>query len=486
MDMVRRIGGFLLSWSSVWSLQAQSVTGDRYLYPERLHADLELLRNAVHEAHPDPYRYHTKAELNALIDAVRDSIERPLDIVEFHHYVTTVLKAVGDSHCRAEWPKDHLQRQQTTAMLIPLRIRILPDGIYLEEELKGFRSIPLGSRILSINGHAMEEVVRTMMATVVTDGANRTYAERMVERDFPQLYHDFVEQPNSFLVKYTTPDKLPGEQVVFGMTGTEIDRTRKPVGASLLPWGSTWDPERGVVWVTMRTLDVDSLGRAAQRPDRFLQGVLSEANRNKARTLVIDLRGASGGELAMAELVFASIAKTPFRMLNDMIVRSISPPASRPGHEVPTDFYASTNSRYRVGAQGTYRVPETDERLAEHLPMTGAFQGKVYVICDGATRDAAAYVVMMARRERRARVVGEETGTNAFGSTGGAEWVVTAPGSGMRFHIPLLKYVPAGRGEGPMDRGEQPNHQAYQAPFGLAKGYDSIKASLLELISELE
>ena len=118
--------------------------------------------------------------------------------------------------------------------------------------------------------------------------------------------------------------------------------------------------------------------------------------------------------------------------------------------------------------------------------MGRAFQGKVYVICDGLTRDAASYVVMMARRNRRARIVGEETGSNAFGSTGGAEWVVTGTGSGMRFHIPLLKYVPAGRGEGPMDRGEQPDHPAYQVPRGLAKGYDSIKASLLELISELE
>jgi hypothetical protein len=483
--MVRWIG-ILFATCLVIAASAQSVVGDRHLYPERLHTDIEMLRNALHEAHPDPYRYHTRSELDALIDAVRDSITVPMDIVEFQRKVSTVLKAVGDSHCYAEWPPEFAARLRSVAWLLPLQIRILPDGVYIEEELKGFRSIPLGSRLEKINGRPIDEIVSTLAATVVTDGANQTYAFRVVEREFPQLYHLYIEQPGSFLVSYRTPEKEYGNQVVFAMTGAEIQQTRKPNGASLLPWGSTWDPERSVVWITMRTLDVDSLGRAGQRPDRFLQGVLAEAKRNKARTMVIDLRGADGGELAMAELVFASIAKTPFRLLNDMIVRSVSPPETRPAYQVPSDFYASANARFLVGGQGVYRVPVSDDRLAEHLPMDRAFQGKVYILCDGRTRDAAAYVVMVARRQRRARIVGEETGTNAFGSTGGAEWIVTGTGSGMRFHIPLLKYVPAGRGEGPMDRGEQPNHPAYQVPDGLARGYDSIRASLLELISELE
>jgi hypothetical protein len=225
---------------------------------------------------------------------------------------------------------------------------------------------------------------------------------------------------------------------------------------------------------------------ASQRPDRFLQAILSEAQKNKARTLVIDVRGAGGRELAMAELVFSAIAKTPFKVLDDMYVRSIAPPVQRPSVLIPEEHYASANSRFLRSSQGTYRLPETDSRLAEHEPMQRAFQGKVYVVCDGYTRDAAAAFVMMARRSRRARVVGEETGSNAFGFTGGPEWLITARTSGLRFHIPLMKYIPAGRGEGPVDRGEQPNHQAYQTPGAVATGRDHIRMSLLEMIRELE
>ena len=456
------------------------------LYPERLHQDIELLRTTIHEAHPDPYRYHTKAELDKVIDAVRNAIQRPMGIVDFQEALSPIFKAIGDSNCRPTWPQEFADRLWKEGLLIPIQVRILPEGLFLEDELKGFRSIPIGSRILSINERPVEQILERLMATVGADGANRTYAERMVEREFAQRYYTYVEQAETFRVGYITPAKVVEQQTLFALTGADIARTRKPMGASLLPWGARWEPGSGVLWVTMRTLDPDSLLRADQRPERFIEALLDDVRKNEAKTLVLDLRGAGGSDLAMVEVVFRAVAKAPFQVLDDMVVRSIAPPEERASHLVPVDFYASSDIGFLPGTQGSYRLPHNDPRLAEHGPMDNAFQGKVYIVCDGMTRDAAAAVVMLARRTNRARVVGEETGSNAHGFTGGAEWVVTAPNSGLKFHVPLLKYIPAGHGQGPMDRGEQPHHQAFEEPGALAKGRDSIKDSLLELIRELQ
>jgi len=460
---------------------------DKTLYPERLRDDLELLRTAIHEAHPDPYRYHTKAELDVIIDQVRDSIQLPMSVVDFERRLMPVFKGVGDAHCRPEWPAIVQNALYREAVLLPLQVKILPDGVFVEEELKGFRTIPVGSRILEINGRPIEKVVEQLLTTVVTDGANKTYAERMLEREFNVRYHLYVDQASTFKVVYVGPDRLRGEGTVFGMTGEQIASTRKPKGTSLLPWRTTWYADDDVLWLELRTLDPDSLTKAGQRPDRFLQAMLTEAQKNKARTLVVDLRGAGGRELSMAELVYSAIAKTPYKVLDGMVVRSIAPPRSRTAFTIPEEHYANTNARYLLaGKGGDYRLPETDTRLAEQVPHSKAFTGKVYVICDGYTRDAAAALVMMVRRNKRGRVVGEETGSNAFGFTGGPQWTVTGPTSGLRFHVPLLKYVPAGRGEGPTDRGEQPNHPAYQTTAGLTRGQDGIRIALLEMIKELE
>ena len=201
--------------------------------------------------------------------------------------------------------------------------------------------------------------------------------------------------------------------------------------------------------------------------------------------MVIDLRGAGGRDMAMAGLVHSAIAKAPFKVLDELVVRSIAPPQARASHIIPEEFYASTHARWSTAVQGSYRLPVNDERLAEQGPMPNAFQGKVYLVCDGRTRDAAAVLAMLAGRTQRARTIGEELGSNAFGFSGGPEWLVTAPNSGLRFHIPLLKYVPAGRGEGPVDRGEQPDHEVYRSSDGLVRGKDSIRAALLEMIREL-
>ncbi len=484
---MRRVSAFLLWSACCWTTVGWSQSYlDRTLYPERLHEDVELLRSAIHEAHPDPYRYHTHAELDALFDRVRDSIQLPMSLVEFEQALKPVFKGVGDAHCRPEWPASMVDALEREAMLLPLQVKVLPEGVFVEEELKGFRSIPVGSRITAINGRPIEVVMDRLMGTVVGDGANRTYAERVVEREFNVRYHLYVEQTTTYRVAYRSPDKKLGEQVVFGMTNSEITNTRKPKGASMLSWGSTVYPESGVLWLNLHTLELEGLNLGGQRPDRFLQATLNEAHREKVRTLVIDVRGAGGRELSMAELVYSAIAKTPFKVLDAMVVRSIAPPKARVTHAIPESFYASNNARLLLAGKGDYRIPDTDPRLSLHEPMGKSFAGKVYVVCDGYTRDAAAALVMMVRREHRGRVVGEEVGSNAFGFTGGPEWLITAPASGLRFHVPLLKYVPAGRGEGPSDRGEQPNHLAYPTPSGIARGQDQLRSSLLEMIQELE
>lgn len=465
---------------------AQKLGSSQDLYPERLRLDIELLRSAIHEAHPDPYRYWTRPELDALIDSVAASIVRPMSIVEFDRTLVTILNAVGDSHCYVEWPREYADHLRTDALLLPLQVRLLPDGLFIEGELKGFRSIPVGSRITAINDRPAEEIIERLLASVVTDGANRTFAERMVEREFPMRYNTFIEQVPSFRITYSAPDKVEHTSTLFALTGTEIGHTRKPAGTALLPWAARWEPGSNTMWVSMSTLDPDSMARAGQRADKFIDAMLAEARKNKAKTMVIDLRGAGGKELGLAEQVFAAVAKEPFKVLDDMMVRSIVEPERRSSHTVPVEFYASASDRLLIASQGAYRFPENDPRLAEYVPDAKAFQGKLYVICDGGTVDAAAAFVMMAKRTGRARIVGEETGSNAHAFTGGAQWLVTLPNSGLVLHVPLLKYVPAGRVTGPMDRGEQPHHRAYQQPGAMARGRDSIKDSLLEMIHELQ
>lgn len=468
---------------AVSALAQGSNTGGPF-YPEKLHSDLEVLRDVLHRAHPDPYRYATQAGLDRAFDEVRDSITVPMDRQAFLNALMPVFHLVGDAHCYPDLPATQRGRIEQELPVIPIKVSILNEGLYVEEELKGFRSLPLGVRILSINGHSAEHILQRLGRMITVDGANTTLRVRRLEKEFPWLYRRYIDASSSFTVRYQMTDGSEAEQKVFAMTGEEMARTRKPDGAGLNSWRVFWDQDSEALWVTLRTLDLDTLAAAGIRPDRFLAAMLKDARRNKARSVVFDLRGAGGRDLAAAELVFASVAKAPFRVVQSMTVRSIDP-ALGPLAGLPADHLSMVLDQFVPGPNGVSHLRPDDTRLVPLQPMAKAFQGKVYVVCDGMTRDAGAALVMLAKRTGRARVVGEEVGSNALSFTGGRALTTVLPHSGIELHVPLMRYVPDGMPSGPMDHGERPHHEVEQQPWGIAKGRDTIREALLEMIREL-
>jgi len=466
---------------------AQPRFGGPAIYPEKLHEDLEVLRGLVHQAHPDPYRYTTRAELDRLFDAVRDSIRVPIRTDEFQAMLLPVFRRIGDANLFPELDLPTYRSLMNTTAVLPLRVRVIDGELFVDEELKGFRSLAVGSRINAINGIPSPRILERVREFVCADGANESLRWKLVERDFPWLLLRAFGYSSSFRMDLELPTGGGAQETLFAITGEEIERSRKPVTEVLFPWSSVWDAETATLWVTMRTLDKDVIENSGQSVERFLGDMLKELKDGKARNLVLDLRDAGGRELGMAELVFATISKEPFRVVQGMSVRSASPPDGYTFIDPQPEHYASVNAHYLPhDANGTSYLRPDDDRLEFMEPDPRAFDGKVYVVCDGGTRDAAAALVMLAKRQARARVIGEETGTNAYSFTGGRELTVTAPNSGVRLRIPLVRYLPEGQPLGPMDRGELPNNPVQQRPMDIAKGRDTVKRALLGTIKELQ
>ena len=59
-------------------LTAQDDPQAKVNYPEDLREDFSIIRQTFEQAHPDPYRYLSKAELDRLFDAVAASFTGPL------------------------------------------------------------------------------------------------------------------------------------------------------------------------------------------------------------------------------------------------------------------------------------------------------------------------------------------------------------------------------------------------------------------------
>lgn len=459
-------------------LMAQPPVADRPIYPEKLHEDLEILRTTLHEAHPDPYRFVSAAGLDRAFAQVQEEVAVTLVPSAFREALTPVFQALGDPRCTATLPG------QTTngTPLIPLQVRIADGALYVDQELKGFRSLPPGAKITAINGHSASKILQLINAQVVAEGANTTLRHAIIGREFPQLFHRYVEQAAVFMVRYINAEGNEDEQRVAGLTQAEMNLSRQTARLPL------WSHERVLngraMWFTARSLDRDSLAAAGLRPDRYLDALLKEMRAAGTEILVVDVRGAAGRDLAMAETVFAAFADMPFRAVKEVSTRLVRPLTHQAHTDPLTDHLAAVRSRFITDPNGVARMKDSEPPLQHTPPMRAPFAGKVYVVCDGMTRDAGAALVMMARRNGRARVIGEEVGTNAASFTGGRELRLTLPNSGVRVTIPLMRYVPEGMADD-AEHGERPHHAVPARPGDGAQGRDTVRESLLWLLSEM-
>lgn len=466
--------------------QGQQGALDRVHYKDALREDLEVILQTLDQAHPDPYRYHGRQEVVKLQEAIIADLDPGLTAEQFIRETLPIFRAVGDAGTFLALPKALDAAYESDLPLIPLKVAVIDGHLYLDEELKGFRSLPPGCEILSINGHGTEELLERMRGLMVADGKNRTLLDRRIEQDFPRLYRRAFGEARRFEVVYVEADASRASQEVMAMTKEQMHQTYRRKGVALKPWRFQELPAISTGWLTLATLEREELEEARVVPDRFLNDVARVLRRSQFRNLVIDVRGAGGSDVGMAEQVFALIAQERFRVVSGMSIRSGEIPGSYRYAKPNPEFFAAIGGMYQPELNGRRELKANDPRLLMVPPSAKAFEGKVYVVANGLTTGAGAAFMMMAKRTGRARTVGEEVGSNSTSFCGGRTLEVTLPHTGCVLHVPLTRYVPEGTGDGPADRGEMPIYPVRQRIEDLAEGGDTVRRSLLMLIAEMQ
>lgn len=476
-------GGAFLAIPGLW---AQDGPQAGVIYPEALREDLSIIRQMVEQAHPDPYRYRSKTELDRLFDEVEGTFTAPLTAEGFIAATLPAFKAIADAGTLLTPPAPVADAFAHSEPLIPFTVAVIDGRLFLDEEMKGFRSLPSGCELLRINNLSAAELLAKLRGAQVPEGAGTTLLDRRIEREFPVYYRRYVGLAEKFDVTYRTSDGAESEKEIFALTRDEMRRTYTPKGRDHQPWRMEELPAIRTAWLTLGTMDNDELQQQRVNTERFLNNAMDALRKGGITTLVIDVRGAGGGDLGLAEQLFALIALAPYRVVSSISIRSGQvPDPYRYAAPVP-EFYASVEDMFMPEQKGRRELKPGDPRLELLQPMSKAFQGKVYVVCDGLTTGAGAAFVMMAKRSGRASTVGEETGSNAASFSGGQVLDVTLPRTGCILHVPLKRYVPDGTPDGPLDRGELPRHRVTQRPEAVARGADTVREGLVDLITEMQ
>lgn len=473
------VGSILVMGASL--VQAQGTDPEWRLYPEQMRSDLALLWNDLRQEHPDPFRYTGREQLQRLVDTAWMHMATPMGTEAWLAELMPLLRAVGDAGTQVLPPDDLTGWYRLRSPLLPMRVAVIGDRLYVDEELKGFRSLPPGCELIAVNGMPAKDILQRLRAGLVPEGANTTRQDRTIEQDFPVLFRRFIGRSGRFLVAYRDGEGRIGEQTLMAINGEQIAKFRSDVAQGSMPWRLVQDVAFRSAWFTLSTMDPAVLASERIAPGKFLDHARELLHRSDIRTLVLDLRGAGGGDPDLAAQVFSLVAREPFRAVSAISIGAGVLPADAVADLA--ESMAPTGEGWLPAANGRRMLRGDDPRLIWQLPRRDAFHGKVYVLCDGSTTEAAASLAMLIKRSGRGRAVGEETGSNAASWCGGGEREVQLPATGCRLRMPVHRYVPEGPVTGPADHGEMPDHGVERRPEDVATGKDGVR-NTVELVIE--
>jgi hypothetical protein len=437
---------------------------DKELSPREMKEDFDLFRNVLEKAHPGLYEYHSKEEINNLLDSIRLSITQDLTKREFFNRLTLIADRIGCAHTSVYLSDNDINSLSRKRFFFPLSL------IYVENKLcvnATNEDLPLGSILVSVNKIPVEKILTNLLPYHTTDGFIKRAKYKKAAENFGYYYYLFYGAQENFTVQYRTTLGAPLKETTLLAVSykklMEKNTNQYYYDANDYDYDLQINDTLGVAFMSIRTFDFSSASRDKVFTN-FMHNSFRLLNTNPSvKNLVIDLRENNGGNYKNCFLLYSYLTNKRFREFDTAWIKFKTVPYAayttddfRGGEWdavesiIDKDFTKDSASRFYLGAdKNEWWQPDHDR-----------FTGHVYLVTNPSVSSAAAYFAALLYNEGRATIVGEETEGGYYKHNGFhlLEYELPNTHIGFSFSIANVKHALPGPFNEPMGRGVIPNH----------------------------
>ena len=401
--------------------------------PEELEQDFAQLKRILEQYHPLLHAFADKAAFERICKKQGARFIQPMTMEEFYRTAIPVVESVGCGHTNLWMPEGWLSQSLNT--YFPLKLRFIGNEAYI---LQKNAKIPMGSRILSINGVRMPEIRDRIISAISADGYNRNYKLRRMEMMFPFQFAKQFGTDDQFIVRYRPYNAKRVEKAYLQPADFPTTR-RNIVGESILDFRIHDDGKTAI-------LSINHFDYYRNRAfyTAFIDSCFRSISEKKIHNLVLNLRGNSGGDPFSAAHLFSYLEKKP------------------------ASYFSTPFGKYK--------------KLAAPIPpAANRFRGNLFVLIDGLCFSTTGHLCALLRYHGLGIFVGEETGGTYTCNDGKA--YLHLKHTRIQFWVATLTAAAAVEGL-PPDRGIEPDYALEQSVEDELAGRDTVLAFTLALIEK--
>ena len=331
--------------------------------------------------------------------------------------------------------------------------------MYIIENKDSIENIQPGTEILSINHVPVSGYIKKYRSLISSDGDNTTFYPYFLK----DLFFNFYTAENGFGSKATLETLYKGKKKTYTITREtksdsdlekEKEMEKKTLEKKLNDYVASSDSyNRSFKFLdkdsTIAYIKVKSFSRDFS--DRFYKETFTRINNARSSYLIIDVRNNYGGSLYEINNLYSYLADAPFTLIKPSQLAARNTPLrtnyfrkSNPleyalkSIAYPSYFFAQAFSTYKKDGKVFYKM-KADKPTK---PKKQAFHGKVFVLINGGSFSASSIITAKLKNDKRATLVGEETGGANDGTVAGFYSYQKLPNSEIRFPIGLLLVQP--------------------------------------------
>jgi hypothetical protein len=363
---------FLISSSSL--IYAQKDTA-KLFRPKQIIEDIDSLISGLQQIHPTFKKYYSENNLKNKIDSFKSTINQPIPSIDLFRFMQPIISI--DGHTSLIF-NDVINRKYEKR-LIPFKLLIYEDRLYVKENLSSNKDIPQGAIIESINGVTAKELINNMIRYM--PGEKMNFKIRRLGDQFHTFYWLVYGPYTEFKIKIKNSTI---EYIVEATDNKQFNESPTPKFELIF-----YDDDIAYIYYRKFSPPKDFI--------HFIDSSFTIIKNKNIKFLIIDNTKNGGGLTDLGDTLTSYFTSKPYLSFEKKMTK------------VSTFTKNYIESKKSIGHfDGDYFVYEPS--VVKPIERNNKFNGTTYILSSRSSYSAATAFPASAKCYKTAFIVGEETG----------------------------------------------------------------------------